>query len=33
MSLLMNMIKKTLYLMLLKCYHHLHSLFKNAIVD
>jgi len=33
MSLLMNMIKKALYLMLLKCYHHLHSLFKNAIVD
>ncbi len=24
---------KTLYPMLLKCYHHLHSLFENAIVD
>jgi len=23
---------KTLYPMLLKCYHHLHSLFENAIV-
>jgi hypothetical protein len=24
---------KTLYPMLLECYHHLHSLFENAIVD
>jgi hypothetical protein len=26
-------IGETLYPMLLKCYHHLHSLFENAIVD
>jgi hypothetical protein len=32
-SLLMNMIKQTLYLMLLKCYHHLQPLFENAIVN
>jgi hypothetical protein len=25
--------KKTLYPMLLKCQHHLHPLFRNAIVD
>jgi hypothetical protein len=25
--------RKTLYPMLLNCYHHLHSLFENVIVD
>ncbi len=32
-SLLKNMIIKTLHLILLKCYHHLHLLFKNATID
>jgi hypothetical protein len=27
------MIIKTLHLILLKCYHHLHLLFKNATID
>jgi hypothetical protein len=33
MPLFKNMIQTTLYLMLLKCYDHLHPLSKNATID